>query len=367
MPNKDLYETLGVPKSASEEDIKRAFRKLAHQYHPDKQGGDADKFKEINAAYQVLSDKAKRQQYDQFGTTFDQAGAGGPGGFDFSQGFGPGGIKFDFGDLGGGMGGLGDIFGDIFGGAAGGGRGGRREARGRHIEMDAKLTFLESVFGAEKELRVHRHVVCPGCEGVGAEKGSKTIDCVQCGGSGQVRVVQQSIFGTIQRVQSCPRCHGAGKVPEKACRQCGGEGIVKGQRDLTLKIPAGVSDGEVLRVSGEGEAGEHGARSGDLYVTLRVAADNRFVRRGFDIHSKLEIPMVLAALGGSASVETVDGKVDVKIPAGTQSGQVFRLKGRGVPQLKRSGRGDHLVEAVVLTPGRLSRGQRRALEGWDNL
>jgi len=373
MPSKDLYETLGVPKSASEEDIKRAFRKLAHQYHPDKQGGDAEKFKEINAAYQVLSDKSKRQQYDQFGTTFDQAGAGGPGGFDFSQGFGGfggqgGGIKFDFGDLGG-AGGLGDIFGDIFGNAMGGsgGRGARRESRGRHIEMDAKLTFLESVFGAEKELSVHRHIVCPDCEGVGAEKGSKSVECVQCAGSGQVRVVQQSIFGSIQSVRSCPRCHGAGKVPEKICRRCGGDGIVKGHKDLTLKIPAGVSDGEVLRVSGEGEAAEHGGRSGDLYVTLRVASDRRFERRGFDIVSKLEVPMVLATLGGDASVETVDGRVDLKIPAGTQSGQVFRLKGRGVPQLKRSGRGDHLVEAVVLTPGKLSRGQRRALEDWDKL
>lgn len=361
MPKKDLYEILGVPKEASEEDIKRAFRKLAHQYHPDKQGGDAEKFKEINAAYQVLGDKQKRQQYDQFGTTFDQSGAPG---FDFSQGFGgfgQGGVKFDFGDVGG----LGDIFGDIFGGASGGG--GRREARGRHIEMDVRLTFKEAVFGAEKEMRINRNLVCPDCEGTGAEKGSKSIDCVQCGGTGRVTQVQQTVFGTFQTARTCPRCQGRGKVAEKACHRCGGETIIKGSKELKLKIPAGVSDGEVLRVGGEGEPGEHGARAGDLYVNLRVAADPQFTRQGSDILSKMEISVPLAALGGTVAVETVDGKVDLKIPAGTQPGTVFRLRGKGVPQLRRSGRGDHLVEIGVAVPRKLTREQKRVLEQWDEL
>ncbi len=366
MAKKDYYEILGVPKGASEEDIKRAFRKLAHQHHPDMKGGSAEKFKEINEAYQVLSDKTKRQQYDQFGTTFDQAGSAGPGGFggfDFGQGFGGfrNGGQFDFGDLGD----LSEMFGGIFGGSAGGRT--ARAARGRHIEMDLKLGFKEAVFGADKDVEVYRRVVCDVCGGSGAEPGSKTIDCVQCGGSGQVRVVQRTILGSIQTVSVCPRCQGSGKVPEKKCRQCGGDGVVKGVKKLSLKIPAGVSDGEVLRVSGEGEPGERGGRPGDLYVTLRVAADPRFTRQGFEILSKIEIPMSQAALGGTVAVETVDGPVELKIPAGTQPGQTFRLRGKGVPLLKKSGRGDHLAEISVAIPRKLTKEQRRILEDWDNI
>jgi molecular chaperone DnaJ len=359
MPKKDYYEILGVGKDAAEEDIKRAFRKLAHQHHPDMKGGNTEKFKEINEAYQVLANKEKRQQYDQFGTTFDQSGAGGFNGFDFSQaGFGGQGANFDLGDLG-------DIVGDIFGGAAAGR--GHRETRGRHIEMDVRLSFKEAVFGVEKELRVQRNIICSDCEGAGAEKGSKVIDCVQCGGGGQVRAVQQSIFGTFQTVRSCPRCHGSGRLPEKSCRRCGGTGLVKGSKDLTLKIPAGVSEGEVLRVSGEGEPGEYGSRAGDLYVTMRVASDPAFIRHGFDILNKMEVSVPLATLGGTVAVETVDGKVDLKIPAGTQPGQVFRLRGKGVPQLRRSGRGDHLVEVTVVIPKKLSREQKRLLERWEEI
>ncbi|MFA6603311.1 MAG: molecular chaperone DnaJ [Patescibacteria group bacterium] len=372
--SKDYYETLGVGKDASEEDIKRAFRKHAHQWHPDKPGGNAEKFKEYNEAYQTLSDKDKRAKYDQFGHEAYKAGAagGGPGGFggfDFSQGFGgPGGIKFDFGDAGG-MGGLGDIFGDIFGGAAGGGSHTRtrRESRGRHIEMDLSLTFLEAVFGAERDLEVYKHLPCDTCNGSGAEPGSKVVDCSQCGGSGQIMTVQRTILGNFQSAVTCPKCRGAGRAPEKACRQCGGDGIVKGVKKLSVRIPAGVSDGEVMRVTGEGEPGKRGARSGDLYLNLRVAADPRFTRDGADIRSRFEATIAQAALGGAVSVETVDGEVELKLPAGTQPGQEFRLRGKGVPLLRRSGRGDHLVTVTVAIPKKLTREQRRLLEKWEDL
>jgi molecular chaperone DnaJ len=361
---KDYYSTLGVGKGASDDDIKRAFHKLAHQHHPDKTGGDDKKFKEINEAYQVLSDKQKRRQYDQFGTTFDQAGMGGgfqgfPGGFGgFGQG---GGIKFDFGDD---MGGLDDILGGIFGGARGGAR---RERRGRHIEMDLKLDFNEAVFGVEKELKIYKDKTCDECGGNGVEKGSKVVSCSDCGGTGRVTRVQRTILGSIQTAATCGKCGGEGMVPERACHACRGEGIVKGERKITVEVPAGVDDNEVLRVAGEGEPGGRGGKPGDLYLKIRVASDRRFERQGFDITSKVEIPMPLAALGGTVPVETVDGEVELKIPTGTQPGQVFKLRGKGVPMLKKQGRGDHLVEVLVEIPKKLSREQRKALENWADL
>jgi molecular chaperone DnaJ len=358
---KDHYSTLGVPKNASDEDIKRAFRKLAHQYHPDKTGGNDARFKEINEAYQVLGDPDKRKKYDQFGPGFEQMGGfggGGPhgfGGFDFSQG----GIKFDFGE----GGGIGDLFGDLFGGAARGGSR-TREKRGRHIEMDLPLTFKEAAFGVDRELRVYKHVACADCSGTGADKGSKVTDCLQCGGTGQVRKVQQTIIGNFQTVGVCDRCEGEGKVPEKKCRRCGGNGVIKEERVIQVKVPAGINDGEVLRISGEGEAVVRG-KSGDLYLAARIKADPDFRRDGFDVHSVKEISFSRAALGGSVAVATLDGDVDLKIPAGTQPATVFRLKGKGVPFLKRSGRGDHFVEIKVKVPDRLTRDQRRILEEWD--
>lgn len=353
---RDYYDILGVGKGASDDDIKRAFRKLAHQYHPDKPGGDAEKFKEINHAYQVLGDAEKRKKYDQFGPGFEQMGGGpgGFGGFDFRQG----GASFDFSDLG-------EMFGDIFSGQGGGGR--RREApRGRHIEMDAQISFAEAAFGVAKDIAVYRTIACGDCDGSGAEKGSKLADCVQCGGSGQVRKVQQTILGSFQTVAICPRCNGEGKIPEKSCKKCGGQGIAKGQRELNVKIPAGIGDGEVLRITGEGEAAPRGGRSGDLYLTIRVKPDPRFRRDGFDVHSTLEIGVAKAALGGEAKVETLDGPVELSIPAGTQPGQVFRLRGKGVTHLRKNGRGDHLVEVSVKVPKKLTKEQRKALEAWDD-
>ncbi|MEY4744371.1 MAG: hypothetical protein RL272_316 [Candidatus Parcubacteria bacterium] len=350
---RDYYDILGVGKGASDDDIKRAFRKLAHQFHPDKPGGDAEKFKEINQAYQVLGDADKRKKYDQFGANFEQMGGGGAGGFDFRQA----GVNFDMNDLG-------DMFGDIFG--MGGGRARREPSRGRHIEMDATLSFAEAAFGAEKDVKVYRTVACGDCDGQGAEKGSKRVDCVQCGGSGQVRRVQQTILGSFQTVATCPRCQGEGKFPEKTCKRCGGTGVTKGDRELKVKVPAGIADGEILRISGEGEAAPRGGQSGDLYLTIRVKPDPRFERDGFDVHSRVEVGVAKAALGGTASVETLDGPVDLAIPAGTQPGQVFRLRGKGIPHLRKNGRGDQLVEVAVRVPKKLTKEQKKTLEQWGD-
>ncbi|MEK9151758.1 MAG: molecular chaperone DnaJ [Patescibacteria group bacterium] len=354
MPPKDYYALLGVQKNASEDEIKAAFRKLAHQFHPDKQGGDVEKFKEINEAYQVLSNPEKRSRYDQYGPGFEQAGQGFGGG-GFSGGFDGAGVNFNFNDLG-------EMFGDIFGGS-GGTR--TREVRGHHIEMDLHLSFRESAFGADKAIKVYKDTACAECSGAGFERGSKMINCMQCGGAGRVRRVQQTILGAIQTAATCTHCQGQGQVPEKTCRKCQGTGVTKQSKEIELSIPAGVADGEVLRVSGEGEAAPRAGKSGDLYVTVRVKADPAFTREGFDIKTQLEIPMAKAALGGAIEVITLDGPVELKLPSGTQPGQIFRLKARGVPHLKRSGRGDHFVEIKVKIPSKLSREQRRILEEWE--
>lgn len=355
---RDHYDILGVPKNASDEDIKRAFRKLAHEHHPDKPGGNAEKFKEINSAHQTLSDKEKRRKYDQFGHAAENMGGGG-GGFGGFGGGGFGGAQggFDASDLG-------DMFGDLFG-MGGQARGGRaQQPRGRDIQMDVQITFKESAFGVDKDLRVYKTLACDGCAGSGGEKGSKRISCVQCGGAGQVRRVQQTILGNIQTQTICPRCEGAGTMPEKNCGKCHGTGTRKGEREISLKIPAGIADGETLRVTGEGEAAPRGGRAGDLYLTVRVKPDPRFEREGFDVGSTVEIPISLAALGGTATAETVDGEVELKIPAGTQPGTHFRLRDKGITHLRKSGRGDHIVEVQVRVPKKLSREQKKMLEDW---
>ncbi len=353
---KDYYDILGVAKNASDDDIKRAFRKLAHQYHPDKTGGNDTKFKEINQAYQTLSDAEKRKKYDQFGAGYEQMGGGGFGSGGFGAGFDPNSWA------GAGMGDLGEMFGDMFGGGAR-----RREPqRGRHIEMDVHVTFVEAAFGVEKDLRVYKTMTCEECGGTGAEKGSKRIECSQCAGSGQVRKVQQTILGNFQTVGACPRCDGKGSAPEKECHACHGNGITKGERELRVQIPAGIADGETLRMYGEGEAAPHGGRSGDLYLNVRVKRDARFERNGSDVHSEAEITVATAALGGEIAVDTIDGAVDLKIPAGTQPGTAFRLRGKGIPHLRRSGRGDHIVQIIVRIPKKLSKEQRKMLEGWED-
>lgn len=346
--SKDYYHILGVGKEASPEEIKKAFRTLAHKHHPDRTGGDAEKFKEINEAYQVLHDPKKRATYDQFGSAaFDGRGPQSPGGF--------GGFTGDFSDFG--FEDLGDLFGGMFGG---GGRARRR--RGSHIQIDVELTFREAIFGAEKELSLTKPSACDRCGGVGAEPGTGMKTCSDCGGQG-VRVVhQRTVIGTIQSKTTCSTCHGRGEVPKEICKTCQGSGVERRHVNLAVDIPAGVDDGSVLRLRGQGEA-VTGGESGDLLVRIHVASDARFERDGDLIRSELKIGFTQAALGDRISTETVDGSVELEIPAGIQSGTELRLRGKGIPH--RGGRGDHLVTITVMTPKKLSRDQRRMLEEGD--
>ncbi|MBI4268677.1 molecular chaperone DnaJ [Candidatus Uhrbacteria bacterium] len=355
---KDPYQILGVSKSASADEIKKAFRKLAHQYHPDKQGGNADKFKEINAAYQVLSDPQRRAQYDQFGTVGGSSAGSGQGGFSWEdimrQGFGGGGgVEFD----------LGDIFGDMFGfgsSSTRSGRGGRQ--RGRDIEMDLSIDFKETLFGVKKEVKLGKHVTCSHCKGNGAEPGTKINQCKACAGRGQVVGVRRTIFGNVQTAVTCETCSGAGSVPEKPCSRCRGAGITKEESRLDVSIPAGINTGESLRLTGQGEAGPHGSQAGDLYIRIRVREDKRFIRNGNDLLTTVSIPFTHAALGASITINTFDGPIEMKIPAGTKTGSVFRLSNLGVPYLQRQGRGHLLVTVEIETPKNLSKKQRELLE-----
>ncbi len=352
---KDYYNVLGVSKGASQDEIKKAFRELAHKYHPDKQGGSADKFKEINEAYQVLSNPEKRQQYDQFGTTFEQAqGQGGFSGFDGFRDFSGFANGFDMGDLGDMFG-----FGDIFGG---GRKAKGRAGRGRDIEVEMEIDFREAVFGAEKVLDLYKPSACKNCGGSGADPKSKISTCAKCGGAGRVQVVQRTFLGNIQSVSTCPDCGGEGKKAERECPNCHGNGVISDSKKLKIKIPAGVDNGQTIKISGEGEAGKRGGRAGDLFVTFRVRPDRELRRKDNDILTILELSFSQAALGEKIEIETLDGKIKLTVPAGTQSGQIFRLKGRGVPQLGGYGRGDHLVEIKVLTPANLTRRQKELLE-----
>ncbi|HSX02977.1 MAG TPA: molecular chaperone DnaJ [Candidatus Saccharimonadia bacterium] len=353
---RDYYEVLGVSKSASAEEIKRAYRKLAMEHHPDKHGGDDAKFKELGEAYEVLKDQQKRAAYDQFGHAGAQGnpfggGAGGPGAGGFGGGFG-GAEGFDFSD----------ILNQFMGGMGGQQAGGHGPARGRDLEVLLTIDFMEAVTGVEKEVTLSLDDTCEHCGGNGAEPGSTLKTCGTCKGQGQIRRVQQTILGAIQQVSTCPTCDGRGKVPEKVCTVCHGNGVMRRQRTLTIKVPAGIDDGATMRLAGKGAAPKGGGAKGDLYVQLRVRPDRRFVRRGHDILSEATVPMAAAALGTEVSVVTVDGPVTLKVPAGTQSGKVFKLSDRGMPDVHGRGRGDHLVTVVVETPTKLSARQRELLE-----
>ncbi len=351
---KDYYKILGLSKGASQDDVKRSFRELAHKHHPDK-GGDAEKFKELNEAYQVLGNAEKRQQYDRYGTTFDPRagsgynGAGGPfGGFGNMGGFN---INMDD---------LGDIMGDFFGG--GGGRRGARaktKARGADIEMNLNLSFKDSIFGGEKILELYKNAKCEICQGTGAEPGSKINTCTQCNGAGKITRTQNTVFGNFQTSGVCPRCGGEGSSAEKLCKQCNGAGVRKRSVTLKVNIPAGIEDGAILRVSGGGEGARGGA--GDLYLHINVASDKKFTREGDNIITKAPLDFKTAALGGYINVETLDGEMRLKIPEGTESGQVFRLRGKGV-----LGSGDMLVEVYIAVPKKLSKKQKKMLEEWND-
>lgn len=356
MAKKDYYEVLGVGKTASADEIKKAFRRAAVQHHPDKEGGDEAKFKEINEAYEVLKDPSKRQRYDQFG----HAGVGGNEGgnpFEGFSGFGGQGqnVNFDFGDLG-----LGDIFGSFFGGNSGGG-GRQRQTRGRDVEVGVEISFEQAVFGTEVELNLALEDTCEHCKGKTVEPGHEMKTCDTCGGSGQVMNVTRTIFGNIQQASVCPNCSGRGKVPEKKCTVCHGKGTQRRSQDIGLKIPAGVDDGATIRLREHGEAVAHGPK-GDLYVNIRVKPHKKFTREGDLILSEQTVPMVDAALGITIEVETVDGPVKMKVPAGTQSGTDFKLSGHGVPHLKRETRGAHIVTIQVETPTKLSKKQQELLK-----
>lgn len=359
---KNYYDILGINKSANQDEVKKAFRKLAHEHHPDKKTGNVDKFKEINEAYQVLGNEEKRRQYDQFGQTFNGAGSQGgrPGGNPFGGGFGgfnQGNVNFDFGDAGD----LGDIFGSFFGG----GMGGRSQSsRGDDLQVEMAIDFKESVFGVEKFLDLSKQVVCDSCHGNGAEPGSKINACVTCGGTGRVVRLQQTILGNFQTQTVCPDCHGEGKKPEKKCNKCNGIGHVRGNEKVKVIIPAGISDGQSVKISGKGDIGDRGL-AGDLYIRIKVREDKRFEREGDDILSQSHISLKQAILGDKIIVETVDGPVSLKIPEGTQSHTQFKLKGKGVTHLRQYGRGDHLVEIIVDIPKGLSRSQRKLLEQID--
>ncbi len=354
MTKRDYYEVLGVSKGASADEIKKAFRRSAVKHHPDKEGGDESKFKEINEAYEVLKDSEKRQRYDQFG----HAGVGGNGGGNGSrggnpfEGFNGQNVNFDFGD-----GGFGDIFGSFFGG----GQQRSQTRRGRDVETILDLTFEEAIFGVEKTIKMNLESVCAHCKGNGAEPGYSLKTCPTCKGSGQVVHYVRTILGNIQQAQTCKECHGTGKIPEKKCSVCDGRGVKRKATKIDLKIPAGIDDGATVRLREYGEAILNGPK-GDLYVHLRVKPHKKFTREGDLILSHEKIDMVTASLGGEFSVETVDGKVTMKIPAGTQSGTDFKLSGHGVPHPKSEHRGAHIVTIVVETPTKLSKQQKEFLE-----
>ena len=360
MTKKDYYEILGISKNASDDEIKKAYRKAAVKYHPDKDGGDEAKFKEAGEAYEVLKDSQKRQRYDQFG----HAGVGGNNGGGASAGnpFGGGfggfngqNINFDFGD-----GGLGDIFGQFFGG----GSRGQAPRRGQDVEVSLQLTFEEAVFGVEEKIQLEMDDECSHCHGTTVEPGYEMKTCPTCKGAGQINRAMNTIFGPIQQTVTCDTCGGRGKVPEKICSVCRGKGVERRKRTINLKIPAGIDDGATIRLSGHGEAIGNGQK-GDLYVHIRVKAHKQFTREGDIILSEQHIGMVDATLGTEVDVDTVDGKVRMKVPSGTQSGTDFKLSGHGVPHMKSDRRGPHIVSVVVDIPTKLSKKQRELLSEFE--
>ena len=357
---RDYYEVLGVSKDADDAAIKKAYRALAKKYHPDMNPGDAEaekKFKEASEAYAVLSDAEKRRQYDQFGHAAFEGGAGGAGGF--------GGFDFngaDFGDI------FGDIFGDLFGGGRRGGRANNGPMKGANIRKSIRITFEEAVFGCKKELEVILKDPCTTCGGTGAKPGTSPETCPKCGGKGQVVYTSQSFFGTVQNVQTCPNCGGSGKVIKEKCTSCSGTGYTSSKKKIEVTIPAGIDNGQSVRIREKGEPGTNGGPRGDLLVEVNVSRHPIFQRQDMHIFSTVPISFAQAALGGDVKIQTVDGAVIYNVKPGTKTDTKVRLKGKGVPSLRNSAvRGDHYVTLVIQTPEKLSAEAKEALRRFDEL
>jgi len=349
---KDYYQILGIPRNASQEEVKKAYRKLAHQFHPDKTGGSEEKFKEVNEAYQVLSSEQKRAQYDRFGSAgFEHAGAG--------RGNNTG-VEWDFSNFGQGFEGvdLGDIFGDMFGFGSSGY--GRQTPRGRDIAIDIELQFSEAVFGVNRTMLLRKTATCATCNGSTQEPGTKSKTCSHCNGSGSVHETRRSFLGSFTKLHMCATCHGTGHVPETPCHTCRGAGVAQASEEVTISTPPGVNDGEMIKLVGKGEA-ITGGIAGDLYVKIHVVPSKKFSRSGFDIITTLEIAVTDGLLGAQKDLETLEGTLRVQIPQGTASGSILRIRGKGIPR-QRGGRGDLLISMLIKPPHKLSKKAKELLE-----
>lgn len=348
---KDYYQILGVEKSASKDDIKKAFYKLAHKYHPDKKGGDESKFKELNEAYQILSDEQKRAQYDTHGRVFEGGGAGAEG-FGGFGGFDPSDFQnFDFGNLG-------DIFSEFFAGQGGSGRG--RVKRGRDISIEITIPFADSIFGTERKILIPKMSVCSTCNGKGEKPGTSRKKCEHCNGQGKFHETKKSFMGTFTSMRECDACLGVGTVPEEKCSNCKGAGVFKKQEEVTVRVPGGIDNGQMIRLSGMGEAIAHGT-PGDLYVKIGVVPHNTFSREGHNLVMSMPLKLSEALLGGERVVSTLDGPITIKIPEGVSVGEILRIRGKGVP-LPGNKRGDLLVKLQIKLPNKLSKKAREAVE-----
>lgn len=361
--SKDYYEILGVSKTATADEIKRAFRKLAKQYHPDAQHTEQDKqtaeakFKEINEAYSVLSDENKRAQYDRFGSNFEQAGFGGGygnyGGFDFS-GFGNGmGVDID----------LDDILGSVFGGGFGGFGGSKKQgpAKGADLRYNMNISFEEAAFGTKKDINISRQEQCDTCHGSGAKPGSKVVTCDKCGGRGKVQMTQNTIMGTFSTVKPCDKCGGEGKIVESPCEKCSGKGSIRRTRKLNITIPAGIDNGQAISLAGEGDVGRKGGAAGDLFIVVNVAPHKIFTRRGFDLVANFKVPYSKMVLGGTIKIPTLEGEMDFTIPEGTNAGTRFKIKEKGIQNIHGRGKGNLEFTVDVDIPKKLTDKQREIL------
>lgn len=355
---KDYYKILGVEKTASPEDIKKAYYKLAHEHHPDKKGGDEAKFKEVNEAYQTLSDKDRRTQYDRFGTGFN-------GGTQQGGGFNQQNVNWEdiMGGMGGDFGNIEDIF-EMFGGGFGGGRRKPKDTRkGRDLEMILELDLESILHAQDKEVIITKNSTCSRCEGTGAEPGTKVKECFTCRGTGRVQEIRKTFLGTISQYVVCPDCQGEGVKPEKACNVCHGEGRIKKEEKIRINIPAGVDNNQIIKVKGKGEAGKRGGEAGDLFIRLSIKPNHIFERNGDDIYIKQNITFSEATLGGKIKIPTLEGeKVIVSVPSGTESGKILKISKRGIPHFSGIGRGNLYLQLNINTPGKLTKRQKELLE-----